>query len=128
MPARRLTSRSLLTFLVLGFALSWYPWVLHLLGRPGNGGPNPLGLLLAALIAGYFDGGWRGSTEILRSIARIRARVWVWAAVLRAPSSPRMVRNSFTWLARKAPVPSIRENSGWPTWSQAGRRKSFPAS
>ena len=42
----------LITFLALAVVLSWYPWVLHLLGRPGNGGPNPLGLLLAALIAG----------------------------------------------------------------------------
>src|SRR5471030_2335736 len=67
----RSVARPLLTFLVLGFALSWYPWALHLLGRPGNGGPNPLGLLLAALIAGYFDFGWRGSMEILRSIVRV---------------------------------------------------------
>ena len=43
--------RPLATFLILGFALSWYPWALHALGRPGNGGPNPIGLLLAALIA-----------------------------------------------------------------------------
>jgi len=81
----RSVARPLLTFLVLGFALSWYPWALHLLGRPGNGGPNPLGLLLAALIAGYFDFGWHGSMEILRSIVRVRAPIAVWAAVLFIP-------------------------------------------
>jgi uncharacterized protein len=85
LPARRLASRPLLTFLVLGFALSWYPWVLHLLGRPGNGGPNPLGLLLAALIAGFVDGGWRGSAEILRSIVRLRAPAFIWASVAFIP-------------------------------------------
>ena len=48
--------RPLAAFLILGFALSWYPWLLHALGRPGNGGPNPIGLLLAALCAGALFG------------------------------------------------------------------------
>jgi membrane protease YdiL (CAAX protease family) len=77
--------RPLATFLILGFALSWYPWALHALGRPGNGGPNPIGLLLAALIAGYVDQGWRGSSAILRSIVRVRAPFGVWALALLLP-------------------------------------------
>jgi membrane protease YdiL (CAAX protease family) len=77
--------RPLATFLILGFALSWYPWALHALGRPGNGGPNPIGLLLAALIAGYIDQGWRGSRAILRSIVRVRAPFGVWALALLLP-------------------------------------------
>ncbi|MBV9542651.1 MAG: CPBP family intramembrane metalloprotease [Alphaproteobacteria bacterium] len=76
---------SLATFLVLGCALSWYPWVLHLMGRPGNGGPNPLGLLLAALIAVAVAGGWRGSVEVLRSIVRVRAPLAAWATALFLP-------------------------------------------
>jgi membrane protease YdiL (CAAX protease family) len=81
----RRTLRPLLTFLILGLALSWYPWVLHLLGRPGNGGPNPIGLLLAALIAGYVDQGWAGSKRILLSIVRLRAPLPVWSAVFLVP-------------------------------------------
>jgi membrane protease YdiL (CAAX protease family) len=77
--------RPLATFLILGFVLSWYPWALHALGRPGNGGPNPLGLLLAALIAGFVDSGWRGSKTILRSIVRVRAPLGVWAFALLLP-------------------------------------------
>jgi hypothetical protein len=34
-----------------GFVLSWYPRALHALGYSGNPNPNPLGLLIAALIA-----------------------------------------------------------------------------
>src|SRR5689334_11041868 len=84
-PPRRIAA-PLVTFLVLGLALSWYPWVLHLMGRPGNGGPNPLGLLLAALIAGAVANGWRGSLEILRSIVRVRAPLSVWGIVLFVPA------------------------------------------
>jgi len=75
---------ALATFLVLGCALSWYPWVLHLMGRPGNGGPNPLGLLLAALIAAAVDLGWRGSAGVLRRMVRLKApsRVWLTALLL----------------------------------------------
>lgn len=77
--------KPLLIFLVLGFALSWYPWLLHALGRPGNGGPNPIGLLLAALIAAYVDQGWAGSRRILAGIIRVRAPLGVWAVALLLP-------------------------------------------
>jgi membrane protease YdiL (CAAX protease family) len=83
-PTRRI-SAPLVTFLVLGLVLSWYPWVLHLMGRPGNGGPNPLGLLLAALIAAFIDIGWRGSVEVLRSIVRVVAPARTWAVALLLP-------------------------------------------
>jgi membrane protease YdiL (CAAX protease family) len=83
-PSRRI-ALPLATFLVLGLALSWYPWVLHLMGRPGNGGPNPLGLLLAALIAGAVANGWQGSVEILRSLVRVRAPLSVWWVVVFVP-------------------------------------------
>lgn len=86
MPARAGDRRGLIVFGALGLALSWYPWVLHLLGRPGNGGPNPLGLLLAALIAAATtDAGWRGSVAILKSMVRLRAPVRVWIAAILLP-------------------------------------------
>ena len=84
-PPRRVAA-PLATFLVSGVVLSWYPWVLLLMGRPGNGGPNPLGLLLAALIAGAVANGWRGTAEILRSIVRVRAPLSVWWVVLFVPA------------------------------------------
>jgi membrane protease YdiL (CAAX protease family) len=77
--------RVLFVFLALGLMLSWYPWVLHLAGRPGNGGPNPLGLLLAALIAAAVDSGWRGSAAVLQSIVRLRAPLRVWLTALLLP-------------------------------------------
>jgi membrane protease YdiL (CAAX protease family) len=60
-----------LVFLALAFPLSWYPWILSLVLHKGSGGPNPLGLLLAALIAASVAGGWRGASGLLRGIVRI---------------------------------------------------------
>lgn len=82
---RRSIVPALATFLVLGCALSWYPWLLHLLGRPGNGGPNPLGLLVAALIAAAVDAGRRGPGSVLLAMARPRAAAPVWLAALLLP-------------------------------------------
>lgn len=73
-------------FLVLGFVLSWYPWALHALGYSGNPNPNPLGLLLAALIAAGVSGGWRQSVSILRSMIRVRASPGLWLATLAIPA------------------------------------------
>jgi membrane protease YdiL (CAAX protease family) len=78
--------RAFFIFLGLGFALSWYPWALHALGRAGNPGPNPLGLLVAALIASSLAGGWRGPAGILRSMVRIVAPPRVWAVALLLPA------------------------------------------
>lgn len=78
-------TRLAVIFVVLGFTLSWYPWALHLAGYPGSGGPNPLGLLLAALIVASLDGGWRGAVSVLRGIVRVRAPLHVWAVALLLP-------------------------------------------
>ncbi|HSM95212.1 MAG TPA: CPBP family intramembrane glutamic endopeptidase [Rhizomicrobium sp.] len=78
--------RASYAFLGLGFALSWYPWVLHALGRPGNPGPNPLGLLLAALIASALVSGWRGSAQLLRSMVRVQAPAFAWGVALFLPA------------------------------------------
>jgi len=77
--------RALPVFLALAFLLSWYPWALHAAGYPGNGNPNPLGLLLAALIASSIDSGWRGPVAILRSIVRLRAAPSLWLASIGIP-------------------------------------------
>jgi len=72
-------------FLVPGFALSWYPWALHALGYSDNPNPNPLGLLLAALIAAAVSGGWRESLAILKTIVRTRAAPGLWLATFAIP-------------------------------------------
>jgi uncharacterized protein len=72
-------------FLVLGFALSWYPWALHALGYSGNPNPNPLGVLVAALIAAAVTGGWREAVAILKAMVRVRASATVWLATFAIP-------------------------------------------
>ena len=72
-------------FLVVGFTLSWYPWALHALGYSNNPNPNPLGLLLAALIAAAVSGGWRESVSILKRIVRVRAAPGLWLATFAIP-------------------------------------------
>ena len=77
--------RALPLFLALTFALSWYPWALYALGYSGNPNPNPLGVLLAALIASSVDRGWRGAASILRSIVRVRVAPFYWLAAVGIP-------------------------------------------
>jgi membrane protease YdiL (CAAX protease family) len=72
-------------FVVLGSSLSWYPWALHALGYSGNPNPNPLGLLVAALIAAAVNGGWRESASILKAIVRVRVPPGLWFATLAIP-------------------------------------------
>jgi membrane protease YdiL (CAAX protease family) len=82
--AARFRVSPLLVFLVLAFALSWYPSILALL-RHSTSGPNPLGLLLAALIAAAVDGGWRGSRDLAMGILRVRVPLSRWLAAVLIP-------------------------------------------
>ena len=72
-------------FLVLGFLLSWYPWALHALGYSDNPNPNPLGPLIAALIAAAVNGGWRESVSILKAMVKVRTSPALWAATFGIP-------------------------------------------
>jgi len=84
-PRHDRQTAAFITFLVLGCLLSWYPWFLFLAGYKGDGGPNPLGLLVAALIAAAVAGGWRGSMSVLRSIIRARMRPILYNAAIFIP-------------------------------------------
>jgi len=86
MPNQQCVLRPALGFCLLGFALSWYPWVLHLLGRPGNPGPNPLGLLAAAMVVVFARERMPGLREFLRQFARLRAGWREWALAAGAPA------------------------------------------
>jgi len=77
--------RALPLFLALALALSWYPWALHAIGSSGNPNPNPLGVLLAALIASSVDRGWRGPLSLLRSMVRVRVAPFYWLAAMCVP-------------------------------------------
>ncbi len=80
--------RALPVFLVLGFALSEYPFFVHafgLAGSSGNPNPNPLGLLVAALVAASVDRGWRGPLALLASTVRVRVSPYLWLAAFAIP-------------------------------------------
>jgi membrane protease YdiL (CAAX protease family) len=77
--------RALPLFLVFGAVLSEYPFVLHALGYSGNPNPNPLGLLVAALIAAAVDKGWRGPVALLAAIVRVRVSPALWLASIGIP-------------------------------------------
>src|SRR4029077_9831052 len=69
-------------FLLLAFPLSWYPWILSLLEHRGNGGPNPLGVLAAGLVASAVWRGWRGVRDLGLAIVKVRAPLFCWAVAL----------------------------------------------
>jgi membrane protease YdiL (CAAX protease family) len=75
-------SSTVILFLLLGFLLSWYPWAIALYLHRGNGGPNPLGLFVAALIVSTLDSGWRGVRDLLLGFVRIRLRTALAAIVV----------------------------------------------
>ena len=66
-------------FFVLAFALSWYPWLLGMLGVPNASGINPLGVFAAALIVAGICDGWGGIKALLARLVRWRVG-WAWLA------------------------------------------------
>jgi membrane protease YdiL (CAAX protease family) len=64
-------------FFLLAFALSWYPWLLGLIGVPKASGINPLGVFAAALIVAGLADGWTGIKVLLARIVRWRVG-WRW--------------------------------------------------
>lgn len=85
MDASKQSWRALPVFLVLAIVLSEYPFALHALGFQTNPNPNPLGLLLAALIASAIDSGWQGPIALVRSMVRVRTGPTRWLAALGVP-------------------------------------------
>jgi uncharacterized protein len=77
--------RALPVFLFLAIAFSEYPFVLRAIGFEGNPNPNPLGLLVATLIAAAVDKGWRGPVAQLASVIRVRVSPFLWLAALALP-------------------------------------------
>src|SRR4051812_40555471 len=75
---------AVLLFLIVAFAVSWGGW-LWALANGGQGGLNPLGPLVAALLIVLLAGGWRGLGAYLVRAGRVTAiglPVWLVALLL----------------------------------------------
>src|SRR5215469_13849753 len=75
---RTMKRHAFATFVILAFALSWYPWLLHLSGLvPRASGMNPLGVIAAAFITAALGHGRAGGEELLSRLIRFRGhRGW----------------------------------------------------
>ena len=69
-------------FVVLAFALSWWPWPLAV-AHPGSAAMLPFGPVIAALVVTAFGHGSGGMRLLARSVVRWRASrsTWVVAAL-----------------------------------------------
>jgi membrane protease YdiL (CAAX protease family) len=74
----------LVAFFVLAFLFSWYPWIIAL-ARGKTSGPNPLGPLIAALIAAAIADGRSGLRELLGRIVRVRFGLRWYAFIFAMP-------------------------------------------
>ena len=79
-----LKQHRLVSFFVLAFALSWYPWILALL-RGRTSGPNPLGPLVAAIIVTAIAFGWSGLREFFSRLVRWRVGAKWYAITFATP-------------------------------------------
>src|SRR5215470_3402130 len=85
-PSNTVKKHPFATFVVLAFALSWYPWVLHLTGLvPRASGMNPLGVLAAAFISAALFRGRTGVKELLARLVRSRVHPGWYAFALGLP-------------------------------------------
>jgi hypothetical protein len=96
----------LITFFVLMFVLSWWPWALYAMGVPWATSPMLPGPLLAALIVIPLTQGWAGLRELGSRMIRWRVG-WRWYAVaLGIPLAAAAVAVALI-VAMGAPVPSL---------------------
>ena len=80
-----LKRRPLLLFFPLAFLLSWYPWLLVIIRDSGNAGPNPLGVLLAAIVVTARVYGRSGLKDLFSRLVRWRAGFPWYALVVLFP-------------------------------------------
>jgi hypothetical protein len=96
----------IITFFVLTFVLSWWPWPLYAMGVPWAISPLLPGPLLAALIVIPITQGWAGLRELGSRMIRWRVS-WYWYAVaLGIPLTIAAVAWALN-VALGAPAPSL---------------------
>lgn len=97
----------------LAFLLSWYPWLLSLLGVPKASGINPLGPLVAGLILSGLGGGWPAVRGLLARIVRVRVAPQWFAVALLLPALLLAVALAVS-IALGAPMPTPAQWQKWP--------------
>jgi membrane protease YdiL (CAAX protease family) len=76
----------LLIFFPLAFLLSWYPWVISLVRNSGDGGPNPLGVFLAAIVVTAMSQRRAGLKEFFSRIIRWRVGIQWYVLIFLLPA------------------------------------------
>lgn len=105
--------KPLRVYFPLAFLLSWYPWLLSLLGVPKASGINPLGPLVAGLILSGLAGGWPAVRGLLLRIVRVRVAPRWYAVALLLPVL--LLASSLAInIALGAPAPTVAQWQKWP--------------
>ena len=113
-PMNFLKRHPLPAFFLLAYLLSWYPWFLHLTHvTRGEGGLNPLGPFLAALILSWITGGWRSIKRLLKRLIVWRVGVRWYVFVLLLPAVICVVVVLLNMLLG-APRPTASQLPKWP--------------
>jgi membrane protease YdiL (CAAX protease family) len=113
-PLRGSSTHSLLTFFVLTFALSWWPWPLVLL-NPDSLTLLPWSPLVAAFIMAVWVAGRRGVKDLLVSMVRWQVGLrWYAVAVLLPVATIILAASMNVLLGAEAPAAS--EFSDWYTF------------
>lgn len=103
-------------FLVLAFALSWWPWPLALT-NPASNAQVSFGPIIAAFLVAAVAGGRRRLVRLLRAVVRWRVP---WSRYLIALAGPFLVTAVIAVLAGSFAVidpAAVSEAFGWSTWS-----------
>ena len=101
-------------FFLLAYLLSWYPWLLHLAHvTRGEGGLNPLGPFVAALILSGITGRWISIKRLLKRLVEWRVGVRWYAFVLLLPAAICVLVVSLNLLLG-APHPTAAQLAKWP--------------
>ena len=100
-------------FFVTAFALSWYPWLLGILGVAKSSGINPLGVFVAALIVAGAGDGWASVKVLLLRLVRWRVG-WDWLMAAIAIPVAILAAACAINLALGASAPTSSQWAKWP--------------
>jgi membrane protease YdiL (CAAX protease family) len=107
-----LKRKPLLIFFLLAFILSWYPWVISLIRNTGNSGPNPLGVLVAAIIVTAATQGRTGIKDLFSRMVKWRVRLSWYALVIILPAILSFLA-AFIVIRFTGAIPDYAKLPGW---------------